>query len=294
MIINRANLDTLYTAYNGAFRAGVAATTRTYWSGVAMEVPSTTAKNLYPWLNQIPGIRKWTGDRQLQGISASKYELTNEDYEQSISVDRNNIEDDSYGIFTPLMQAMGEETGRFRDKLAFAALAAGFATACYDGQYFFDTDHPVLNAHGVVGATGSNFQGGSGTAWFLVDESRFVKPVIIQKRRDFTLTRDDADLFKQKKYTYGSDGRFVSGFGFWQYAYASKQTLNYDNYNSAIAAMIGLRGDYANPIGAMPTSLYVPATLRTAALEVVKRERLASGETNINQNTVEVKIVPYL
>lgn len=84
MLINRANLDNLYTVYNGAFRDGVAATTKTFWQGLAMEVPSIAAKNLYPWLNQIPGVRKWTGDRQLRGISASKYELTNEDYEETI------------------------------------------------------------------------------------------------------------------------------------------------------------------------------------------------------------------
>lgn len=294
MIVNRANLDNLYTSYNGAFRGGLAATRNVFWQGVAMEIPSAAAKNLYPWLNQIPGIRKWTGDRQLQGISASKYELENEDYEESVQVDRNNIEDDSYGIFAPLMSMMGDECGRFRDVLAFQVLSSGFATACYDGQYFFDTDHPVLNQHGVVGATGSNFQGGSGTPWYLVDESRQVKPVIIQRRRDFSLTRDDSDLFKQKKFTYGADGRFVGGYGFWQFAYASKETLNYANFNAAVATMIGLRGDYAKPIGAMPTHLYVPASLRTAALEVVKRERLANGETNINQNAVEVKVIPYL
>lgn len=141
MIINRSNLDNLYTSYNGAFRGGLAATRNTFWQGVAMELPSTSAKNLYPWLNQIPGIRKWTGDRQLQGIGASKYELENEDYEESIVVDRNNIEDDSYGIFAPLMTMMGDECGRFRDQLAFQVLSSGFAVACYDGQYFFDTDH---------------------------------------------------------------------------------------------------------------------------------------------------------
>lgn len=197
-------------------------------------------------------------------------------------------------MFTPLMGLMGEECGRFRDTLSFAALAAGFATNCYDGQYFFDTDHPVLNANGVLGATGSNYQGGGGTAWYLVDESRGVKPVIIQKRRDFSLTRDDSDVFKQKLYNYGADGRFVAGYGFWQFAYGSKQTLDYTNFNAAVASMIGLRGDYNKVIGAMPTALYVPASLRTQALEVVKRERLANGETNINQNAVEVKIIPYL
>ena len=44
------------------------------------------------------------------------------------------------------------------------------ARACYDGQNFFDTDHPV----GEQGSqeTVSNVQTGAGPAWYLLDTTR--------------------------------------------------------------------------------------------------------------------------
>ena len=298
MLINRANLDALFTGYNAAFRSGLQATTETYWKSVAMEVPSTTGTNLYTYLDQLPGIREWVGERQLKSVAALKYSIANRDFEETIAVERNTVEDDSYGIYTPIFEGLGQDIGRFRDQLVFPLLNLGFTTLGPDGQYFFDTDHPTLDINGNLQGNGSNSQGGGGAPWFLVDDSRPVKPMIIQKRREFGLVRKDQptddNSFFQKMFLYGVDGRFAAGWGFWQTVYGSMQPLNYDNYNLAAAAMGSLKGNYGKPLGLKPRKLVYPPSLRTLARETIKRERLADGSSNINQDVVELVEVPFL
>ena len=176
-------------------------------------------------------------------------------------------------------------------------LAAGFSTLCYDGQYFFDTDHPVLDANGNEISV-ANTDGGAGTAWFLIDDSRALKPIIYQDRKTFDFVAmdspDDENVFKRKEFVYGVDGRNNVGFGFWQFAWGSKQTLNKANYRIAREAMMAMKGDYGRPLGVMPRLLVVPPSLDGDALEILNAERDAGGATNVYRNTAEQLTVPWL
>ena len=44
-------------------------------------------------------MREWIGDREIQNLSASDYTIKNKDYELTVGVDRNDIEDDTLGIY---------------------------------------------------------------------------------------------------------------------------------------------------------------------------------------------------
>src|SRR5205809_2883079 len=116
--------------------------------------------------------REWVGDRVFNSQTTSEYTIKNKKWENSIEVDRPDIEDDKLGIYSPMIQSLGMEAKTHPDELVFAAMLAGFNTTCFDGQYFFDVDHPVLNADGVTYTTASNFGGGTGTPWFLLDTRR--------------------------------------------------------------------------------------------------------------------------
>jgi phage major head subunit gpT-like protein len=74
---------------------------------------------------------------------------------------------------------MGQAAAVHPDELVFALLAAGFATACFDGQYFFDSDHPV------GAGTCQQHRRRVGAGWYLLDTSRPLRPIIFQKRRDY-------------------------------------------------------------------------------------------------------------
>ena len=296
MLINRTNLNTLYTAFNTAFRDGLGQA-EPQWGRIATRVPSTTGKEEYGWLGKIPNVREWIGDRVVQNISQGKYAISNKDYEVTIAVHRNDIKDDNLGIYTPLFQELGRSTISNYDQLVWGLLKAGFATECYDGQFFFDTDHPVLAADGTM-TTVANTDGGAGEPWFLVDDRRALKPLLLQIREDWQLIRkdqpDDDNVFNRKEFVYGVDARHAVGFAFWQYAWGSKQALDATNYGNARAKMMGMKGDFGRPLGIMPRLLVCGPAHEAAGRKLLTAENDAAGATNIYRGTAELVVVPWL
>jgi len=295
MIINQQNLSALFVAYRAAFQEAFKGAP-TSWEQIATPVPSTTRENTYPWLGQTTQFREWVGDRVIQNLIAHHYTIRNKAFENTVSVKREDIEDDQYGVYTPLMTQLGQDAKEHPDLLIFDLVKRGYDTRCYDGQYFFDTDHPV----GKPGAqhSVSNFQGGSGRSWFLLDTSRAIKPFLLQQRRDyeFIAKTDPADenVFQRAEYVYGVDARMNVGFGLWQLAFASRETLDGTAFNDAYAQMQAIAGDHGRPLGIRPKLLVVGPQDRAAALEVVKAERNAMGATNINRDVVDVLVTPWL
>lgn len=126
------------TTFNKAFNE-----TEATWQKIATEVPSTSKSENYAWLGKFPKLRKWIGEKVIKRLEAHGYTLTNDDYESTIAIHKNEIEDgDLVGIPT-LFAAMGEEAKNFPQDLVFEALTTGFENKCYDGKAFYSTIHPV-------------------------------------------------------------------------------------------------------------------------------------------------------
>jgi len=296
MIINQANLRILFNGFKASFQGAFDGATTDY-EQITLTVPSTTAQETYGWLGQTTGFREWVGDRVIQNLKQHNYTIKNKSFENTVGVPRPAIEDDQYGVYAPLMAQLGQDARQHPDSLIWALLAKGFGSKCYDGQNFFDTDHPVLDANGATVSV-SNFAGGSGAPWFLLDTSRVIQPVILQKRRPYhfvTLDGEkDENVFMRDEYIYGADARLNAGFGLWQLAQASRQALDANNFNAVYSAMQGMQGDNGRPLGLRPKLLVVGPSLRASALEVVKAERNAAGATNINRDVVDVLVTPWL
>lgn len=296
MIINSANLDKIRVGFKSLFQEQLEAT-ETMYREIATVVPSTAAEEKYGWLGKTPNVREWFGDRVVQNLMEHDYAIKNKDYELTIGVDRNFIEDDTLGVYTPIFRQFGESVAAWPDQLVWSLLAAGFDTLCYDGQNFFDTDHPVLDANGAPQSV-SNTQGGVGTAWFLLDLSKVLKPIIWQERKKgqfVALDRpDDPNVFSKKEFQYGWDGRGNAGFGFWQFAFGSKQTLDKDNYKAAREAMQSFKGDYGRPLNVKATHLVFPPSLEGNALEILNAERDAAGATNVYKGTAKGLNIAWL
>lgn len=296
MLINNANLRTLGTGFNGAYKRGLDQAA-SMLSVIATTINSTTSQNEYGWLGKMKGMREWLGDRVVNSIATHGYTIKNKDWEDTVEVDRNDIEDDNIGIYSPLFEEMGRATAAHPDELAWSLLRDGFNQLCYDGQNFFDTDHPVLDANGDVQSV-SNSGGGAGTPWFLIDDTRALKPIIFQQRKAAQFVSKDSptdeNVFRRKKFLYGVDARYNVGFGYWQFAYGSKQALDAAAYAAARAAMQGMKGDYGRPLGLKPTLLVVPPALEAAGLEILNAERDAGGATNVWKGTAKLVVVPWL
>lgn len=297
MLLNSTSLRSLYTGFNSAFQSGFSGVA-TQYGRVALTVPSTTRTNEYGWLGQFPRVREWIGDRVIQNLETHSYAIRNRSFELTVGVERDDIEDDNIGLYGPMFTELGRSAATFPDELVWPLLKAGFASKCYDGQYFFDSDHPVLDETGTAQSV-SNTGGGSGTPWFFMDVSRGIKPLIFQSRKAFSdLIRKDKEtddnVFDAKKFVYGTDGRCNVGFGFWQLAYGSKQTLDAASYAAARAALMGMKGDYGKPLGIMPNLLVVPPVLESAGRKILNSELGSGGETNEWKGTAELLVVPWL
>jgi phage major head subunit gpT-like protein len=296
IVVNQANLRSLYVGFKANFQGGLDSTV-THYKSVAMTVPSSTKEEDYGWLGKFPKMREWIGDRVVHGITTHGYTVKNKPFELTIGVSREDIADDNIGIYAPLFKGMGESVAAHPDELVFDLLKAGFGTACYDGQYMFDTDHPVLDANGQVTSV-ANTDGGAGTNWFLMDLSRSIKPVIWQERQKPNFVAKDKDtddnVFDRKEYVYGVDSRDNVGFGLWQLAWGSKQSLDKTHYKLARESMQGMKGDHGRPLGIRPTHLVVPPSLEEQALELLNAERNSAGATNVYRGTAQLIVCPWL
>ncbi len=296
MITSGANLSILYTAVKSHFAQGRQMYTP-MWPKLATLVPSTTAVETYAWLGEFSRLREWIGERQVNRMKTHGYTLANKKFEATEGISREYIEDDTYGVLMPKFQDMGYAASTHPDEMAFALLAAGFASACYDGQYFFDTDHPV----GEEGQTASvsNMQAGASNPWFLLDTNRPLKPLIFQQRKDYNLSnKSDAansdHVYMLDEFLYGVDARGNWGFGFWQQAFGSKATLDETNFNAAMAAMMAFKSDKGRPLGISPNLLLVGPSNRAAAKSLIEALTKDGGESNTNYKAVEVLVVPWL
>ncbi|CAH8249002.1 Mu-like prophage major head subunit gpT family protein [Paenibacillus melissococcoides] len=97
----------------------------------------------YKWLGKMPRMREWVGDREIQNLQASDYTIKNKDYELTVGVDRNDIEDDTIGLYNPIVQDMGQSAAAHPDELVFGLLLKGFKEKCYDKQPFFSDKHKI-------------------------------------------------------------------------------------------------------------------------------------------------------
>ena len=291
MIINSGNLQTIYRGFNAAFREGFGQAPADH-AVLTMEVPSRTRTEEYGWLGQFPSLREWVGERVLRGIAEHSYTVKNRKFESTVEVARDDIEDDHYGVYAPLFAEMGRTAAAHPCELVYAVLKTGFETRCYDGQYFFDDDHPI------GGGSVSNTGGGANTPWFLLDCSRMIKPMIFQRRRNYDMKRMDTQgdevVFMRDAFRYGVDARVNAGYGLWQLAYGSKQPLNAGNYEAAREALLTVKGDEERPLGIRPTHLVVPPGLEGEARELLVAERNDAGATNVWRGTAELIVTPWL
>lgn len=296
MKINSANLDALRVGFQAAFQSGLEMAAPQS-SLMAMEIPSTTKEERFGWVGKMPNAREWLGDRQIQNFSEFDYTIKNKDWELTIGVDRNAIEDDTFGVYNPLFQEMGQSTIGHRETLLWSTLKNGFTSNAFDGQSFFSTSHPVLDVNGNV-ATYANTDGGAGTPWFLAVTKRTIKPIVWTNRKPWNfIAKDnvnDENVFMKKEFLYGADARYNVGYGFPQLCWGSKQTLNAANYAIARNAILSMKADFGRPLGLVPDTIFVPPGNEQAARQVVKNMQQASGATNEWYGTAEVAVVPWL
>lgn len=261
MIINGETLSRVNRGFRALYNEGVAAYSPD-WGTVAMEVTSTTTAEEYAWLGNWPRMREWLGDRVLTQLKAHGFTIRNRDFEATVTVPRNAIEDDRIGLFAPMMRELGTSAAQHPDELVFELFSSGWSKPCYDGQPFFDEDHPVTVDGTEVSVSNvlRGSAGNTGPGWYLVAAGGAMRPFIYQRRRPYEFiakvdSQDSDHVFMRKEFIYGVDGRCSAGFGLWQLCFASDAPLNRENFEALYARMRSLKGDNGRALNIRPTHL---------------------------------------
>lgn len=291
MIINSATLLGLRTNLKTSFQNAFTGTTTNYQQ-VSMTVNSDTDTETYGWMGDLPQIREWLGDRQIKNLKTYDYAIKNKMYELTIGVNANDIKDNKLSGYGITATDMGMKAAKFPDTLIWAVVKAGNASLCYDGQYFFDTDHPVGTA------SVSNSLSGAATPWYLLDLSGAVKPFVLQLREQFEFVAldspTDPNVFFKNEFNYGIKGRMNAGYGLWQMAIRSAATLDEAGYDAAKQAMMAFTGDTGDLLGLRPTHIVVPPSLELTARKLLTMNLVSAGQSNPLYNDVQIIVAPRL
>jgi phage major head subunit gpT-like protein len=306
-IITNPLLQALRTSFDSSFQKGLDDAGSQY-KDVATVIESSSSSNDYGWLGSMPDLVEWVGDRPMTDIKEFGYQIFNKTWANGVNIKRDSIEDDNLGMYAPLLQMLGRNAALFPDKQIFPLFTNGFDAPCYDGQNFFDTDHPVYPNTDGTGAAASvanvfmQSEDWTGLSWYLLDLSKPLRPVIWQDRRPVAttaITAPDADtVFRTNSYAYGCDLRGNAGYGFWQMAYCGLADLTSDNLWTVFEAMTQIQGDGGRELDITPTHLLVPKGLRKQATQLLEREFIATENGTVsnewNGSKLELIVGAYL
>jgi phage major head subunit gpT-like protein len=158
--LNSATSQVLFTTFSALFQ-GAFEKVKTFYQDFCTVMPSQSETQLYHWIAQIPGMREWIGQRQFNNAVLRDYSLVNKIFEDTISLDKFKVANDQYGAFGPTVQAFGDSIARWPDQQMALVVEAAVTALCYDGQYFFDTDHPVSLTDSSQGTFSNKLVGAS-------------------------------------------------------------------------------------------------------------------------------------
>jgi len=144
-------LPVIFTSYALRFQDFFAATP-TWYQRLAMEIPSTARVNIYAFMDRLPRVREWIGERVLQNAQARSTEIFNKDYEDTIELERNDVDDMQIGLFGNAVDGLAGSMKKWPDALIIDQLRNGATSGQpyqgYDQQPYFSTAHPYKPGFG--------------------------------------------------------------------------------------------------------------------------------------------------
>ena len=110
-------------------------------NGIANMFNSDQSGETYAFLGQSPAMREWIGGRSAKGFSSNGLTILNKHYEATIEVQKKDLRRDKTGQIVARVQEFADRSITHWASLLSTLLLNGASTVCYDGQYYFDTDH---------------------------------------------------------------------------------------------------------------------------------------------------------
>lgn len=114
----------------------------TFWlDGVSNLFGSDQASEQYPFLGQVPRMREWIGGRHAKGLRSNSLTISNKHYEATLEIALKDLRRDKTPQLVARIGEFADEGDAHWATLVSSLIQNGPSAVCYDGQYFFDTDH---------------------------------------------------------------------------------------------------------------------------------------------------------
>lgn len=126
----------------GMYYEALAAASGIGWiDGVSNYFGSDQSSETYPWLGMPPALREWIGGRQAKGFSQNGVTIENKHFEATLEIALKDLRRDKTGQIRARLAEFAQRGQSHFASLLSTLIVNGPSTVCYDGQYFFDTDH---------------------------------------------------------------------------------------------------------------------------------------------------------
>jgi len=102
---------------------------------------SDQASEEYAWLGQSPVMREWVGGRNAKGFRENSLTIRNKHFEATIEILVRDLRREKSGQAALRIQELATRSNAHWASLVSTLIVDGESETCYDGQYFFDTDH---------------------------------------------------------------------------------------------------------------------------------------------------------
>lgn len=295
MPVNLATLQTAEIETTAAFLRGLQSVSTPIADRIAMTIAMSTKSVEAPIASMVGPMREWTGPRMVEQLKRGAYSIIAKDYEKTVSIPRNALDDDNTGAFMAQIETLGQQAKQLRDQQLCAKLELGETDLCYDGLAYFHATH--LTEQGAS-TTFGNLLGSGGPAWYAFDTTKGVKPLVWGNRLDPEFANlwspEDPNVFNLNEYVSGVYARGVPDYGFPQLAFKHKGTLDATNWEAALTSMTALVNSAGENLQIRPNVVVVPSILEPAAIRLFKTRALANGADNIHFGAVEVIVAQRL
>ncbi|MGL4966154.1 MAG: Mu-like prophage major head subunit gpT family protein [Inquilinus sp.] len=95
----------------------------------------------YKWLGMSPAMRQWVGGRLAKGLREMGVVIPNLTFEATLEVLIDEMRRDKTGQVLVRINELADQTNSHFAMLLSGLINGGESNVCYDGQFFFDTDH---------------------------------------------------------------------------------------------------------------------------------------------------------
>ena len=147
MLITPANLSFFFTSLETRFWTAYG-TAPSVYEKIATTYPVSGEQWVSGWMGMLDKMREWKGARQTHHPAPQTYLVQIQNFELTEAVDQFKLEDDTYGIYYPIVSMMGESTKKWpdyelRDLIMDQGSQSGARQNGLDGLTHWNAAHPV-------------------------------------------------------------------------------------------------------------------------------------------------------